>query len=96
MTFAPLTTEAVRELSAFIEFRPETNNGLLLFTASRPDAKYDFFSLSLIDGKAEFRYNCLSIWLKIAIVLTPRELLSKLGMRYISANGKLVAKCAVG
>ena len=57
MTFAPIDGSSVRDFSAHIEFRPETNNGLLLFSADRPDAKYDFFSISLTDGKAEFRFE---------------------------------------
>jgi len=60
MTFAPIDASSVREFSVHIEFRPETNNGLMLFSADRLDAKYDFFSVSLVDGKAEFRYVNIS------------------------------------
>lgn len=46
---------AYREISVAIEFRPDTANGLLLFTSHYPDARLDFFSIALVDGYAELR-----------------------------------------
>ena len=55
IVLSPLRGPAFKEFSILIEFRPETSNGLLLFNADKFDARYDFFSVSLIDGKADFR-----------------------------------------
>ncbi|XP_077863901.1 pikachurin-like [Saccoglossus kowalevskii] len=41
-----------------VEFRPTKLDGLLLFSSERPTAKGDFFSVALISGKAQFRFNC--------------------------------------
>jgi len=46
---------AYRQFTIEIVFRPDTNNGLLLFSANNPDASSDFFSVALIDGRPEFR-----------------------------------------
>ncbi|CAH1774566.1 unnamed protein product [Owenia fusiformis] len=54
----PVLRNAYKEFSATIEFRPELNNGLLLFSSEHVDAKADFFSVALIDGYAEFRFDC--------------------------------------
>jgi len=44
------------QLTATIVCRPETSNGLLLLNADSIDAKNDFFSVALVDGRAVFTY----------------------------------------
>ena len=46
---------AYRQFVITVKFRPDTHNGLLLFSGETPDARSDFFSLALIDGNIEFR-----------------------------------------
>ena len=59
------------QLTATIVCRPETNNGLLLLNTHTIDARRDFFSVALVDGRATFTYvlsstvirsSCMSIW----------------------------------
>jgi len=44
------------QLTATIVCRPETNNGLLLLNSDSVDAKQDFFSVALVDGRAVLTY----------------------------------------
>ncbi|XP_013414404.1 pikachurin [Lingula anatina] len=54
----PVLRRAFKEMTVTLEFRPDTQNGLLLFSGEHPDAHTDFFSVSLIDGYVEFRFDC--------------------------------------
>ena len=51
----PVLRNSYREFQIIISFRPDTSNGLLLFSGTHPTAHSDFFSLTLVDGYAEFR-----------------------------------------
>ena len=51
----PLLRGAYKEFTITVEFRPDTGNGLLLFSAEHPNARADFFSISLVESFAEFR-----------------------------------------
>lgn len=51
----PVLRGAYKEFTITIDFRPGTSNGLLMFSGEHPNARSDFFSISLIDGHAEFR-----------------------------------------
>ena len=51
----PVLRGANREFVINLEFRPESKDGLILFSADQPDAKFDFFSIALVHGKVEFR-----------------------------------------
>ena len=44
------------QLTATIICRPETNNGLLLLNTDSIDAKHDFFSVALVEGRAVLTY----------------------------------------
>ncbi|XP_077981026.1 pikachurin-like [Glandiceps talaboti] len=54
----PKLLTAYKTFRITVEFRPTKINGLLLFSSELPTAKGDFFSVALIDGKPEFRFNC--------------------------------------
>ena len=60
---------AYKELSVAIEFRPDTANGLLLFSSHYPDGRLDFFSIALLDGHAELRWVSIKESLIILLVL---------------------------
>ncbi len=51
----PVLRGAYREFTIIVEFKPDTHNGLILFSGDTPQAHSDFFSIALIDGKVEFR-----------------------------------------
>ena len=51
----PVLRGSYREFTMTVEFRPDTGNGLLLFSSEYPNAKSDFFSLSLVDNHLQFR-----------------------------------------
>ena len=51
----PVLRGAYKEFTVTVEFRPDTHNGLLVFSSEHPNARSDFFSISLVDGRAEFR-----------------------------------------
>ena len=51
----PVLRGAYLEFEFTIEFRPDTLNGLLLFSSETPTANTDFFSVAIIDGLVEFR-----------------------------------------
>lgn len=58
----PVLRGAFREFVVSMDFRPDAGNGLLLFSSDHPDAgggdgrRFDFFSVSLVDGKIELRF----------------------------------------
>ena len=52
----PVLRGAYKEFTITINFRPDTGNGLLMFSSEHENAVADFFSISLVDGFAEFRY----------------------------------------
>ncbi|XP_046330214.1 pikachurin-like [Haliotis rufescens] len=54
----PVLKNGYRDFRISMEFRPEAKNGLLLFSAELDDAKTDFFSVALVDGYIEFRFDC--------------------------------------
>jgi len=54
----PVLRGAYKEFNIMIDFRPDTENGLMLFSSEHPNARADFFSITLIDGYAEFRFDC--------------------------------------
>lgn len=54
VAFSPLRS-GFKEFDILIRFRPETGNGLLLFSAERPDAAQDFMSVAIINGRVHFR-----------------------------------------
>ncbi len=51
----PVLRVAYKEFSITIEFRPDTDNGLLLFSGAHPTARSDFFAISLFNGYAQLR-----------------------------------------
>ena len=55
LAFAP-PRGASEHLHVSVELRPDALNGLVLFGGEFSDARLDFFSLSLVDGRAQFRY----------------------------------------
>ncbi|CAD5125298.1 DgyrCDS13543 [Dimorphilus gyrociliatus] len=66
LTFSKLyLRNSYKDFTFEIEFKPETNNGLLLYSAEFPDGKYDFFSVALIGGYVEYRFDCGSGTVKI-------------------------------
>lgn len=54
----PVLRDAYKEFAVAIEFRPEAKNGLLLFSAEFENAHKDFFSITLVNGFIEFRFDC--------------------------------------
>lgn len=54
----PVLKAGYKELDLEIEFKPKTATGLLVFSAEFEDARSDFFSLTLQDGRVEFRFDC--------------------------------------
>ena len=51
----PVLRGAYKEFTIKMEFRPDTHNGLLMYTGEYPNAQLDFFSISLVDGYAQLR-----------------------------------------
>lgn len=49
--------DAYRQFSFEISFKPENENGLLLYNGNKDDRSVDFISLSLVDTVPEFKYN---------------------------------------
>ncbi|KAK6179410.1 hypothetical protein SNE40_011777 [Patella caerulea] len=54
----PVLKDGYKEFTIVVEFRPQAQNGLLLFSSETESAKSDFFSIALIDGYVEFRFDC--------------------------------------
>lgn len=51
----PELTDSNKEFKIELEFRPDSSNGLILFSAEMKDAKSDFFSIAIVNGFIEFR-----------------------------------------
>jgi len=51
----PVLRGAFKEFIVDVEFRPDLDSGLLLFSSDHPEARFDFFSVVLIQGHVEFR-----------------------------------------
>ena len=66
----PVLRDAYKEFTITIEFRPDTSNGLLIFSSELPTAKTDFFSVALVDQKVEFRLveSRLNICVKVLVL----------------------------
>ncbi|KAL5016942.1 hypothetical protein ScPMuIL_006531 [Solemya velum] len=54
----PVLKTGYKEFDIDIEFRPWAKNGLLLFSADHPSSQSDFFSIILVNGLIEFRFDC--------------------------------------
>ncbi|CAI9728070.1 pikachurinpikachurin-like [Octopus vulgaris] len=54
----PVLRDAYKQFRIYLEIKPESPNGLLLFASEKPDARGDFFSVALVDGQVEFRFDC--------------------------------------
>ncbi|XP_052775155.1 pikachurin-like isoform X2 [Mya arenaria] len=54
----PVLKTGYKQLDLLLEFRPLSLSGLLFFSAEFEDARSDFFSLTLVNGYLEFRYDC--------------------------------------
>ncbi|KAJ8305764.1 hypothetical protein KUTeg_016309 [Tegillarca granosa] len=54
----PILKNGYKDFDINIQFKPQANNGLLLFSAELPSADKDFFSITLNDGYVEFRFDC--------------------------------------
>ncbi|XP_053394807.1 pikachurin-like [Mercenaria mercenaria] len=54
----PVLKNGYKEMNILLEFKPVAQFGLLLFSSEFEDARSDFFSIALIDGYLEFRYDC--------------------------------------
>lgn len=51
----PVLRDAHKEFRVSLDFKPESQNGLLLFSAEFSNAKTDFFSVVLEDGFVVYR-----------------------------------------
>lgn len=54
----PRLTNGYKEFEISVKFKPSSDSGLLLFTSEHPTGKGDFFSLALVNGHVEFRFDC--------------------------------------
>ncbi|CAL1534448.1 unnamed protein product [Lymnaea stagnalis] len=54
----PVLRNAHKEFHVSLQFRPESPDGLLLFSGESSDAKNDFFSIVLDAGYVFFRFDC--------------------------------------
>lgn len=54
----PVLKTGYKYLDILLEFKPTAKYGLLFFSAEFEDARSDFFSVALINGFIEFRYDC--------------------------------------
>lgn len=54
----PVLKNGYKEMDILLEFKPTAQYGLLFFSSEFEDARSDFFSIALIDGYVEFRYDC--------------------------------------
>ena len=61
VAFPPLST-GFKEFQVTVYFRPETPNGLIVLSADQPDADQDFFSLALLNGRADFRQALIKFY----------------------------------
>lgn len=54
----PVLKDSYKQFEIHLEFRPDDINGLVLFSGEMKNAESDFFSLALVDGFVEFRFDC--------------------------------------
>lgn len=52
----PVLRDGYKELDILIEFKPESPNGLLFFSAEFGDARSDYISVALLDGYVELKW----------------------------------------
>uniref|UniRef100_A0A8C4RXC5 EGF like, fibronectin type III and laminin G domains n=1 Tax=Erpetoichthys calabaricus TaxID=27687 RepID=A0A8C4RXC5_ERPCA len=57
MTFEPLKN-SYQSFQITLEFKAETEDGLLLYCGENEHGRGDFISLAIIRGKLQFRFNC--------------------------------------
>jgi len=78
----PVLRDALREFDMMVELRPDSLNGLVLFSAGHPDAQSDFFSLSLKSGRIELRCANYSHVVQVDHPLKVRQVLKTLIVYY--------------
>ena len=66
----PAIVAAERNFDIRVQFKPEAADGLLLFTAEHPNAVFDYFSVSLIAARVDFRWSPVSVSHTNAILIT--------------------------
>ncbi|GFY09556.1 hypothetical protein TNCV_4322341 [Trichonephila clavipes] len=54
----PILRDAHKSMQVTLEFRPETNDGLIACSGEKPDLRGDFISIALNKGFIEFRFDC--------------------------------------
>ncbi|KAG1699824.1 Pikachurin [Nymphon striatum] len=54
----PILTDAYHSMQITMEFRPESLNGLLLYSGEQANLVGDMVSISLVNGFVEFRFDC--------------------------------------
>ncbi|XP_071147127.1 pikachurin-like [Mytilus edulis] len=54
----PVLTDGYKQFEVKLNIRPDRSNGLILFSGEKKNAESDFFSIALMDGFVEFRYDC--------------------------------------
>ncbi|KAG8201453.1 hypothetical protein JTE90_024323 [Oedothorax gibbosus] len=54
----PTLKDAHKSMQVTLEFRPESNDGLILYSGEKPDLRGDFISITLNKGFIEFRFDC--------------------------------------
>lgn len=54
----PVLRDAYKEFHIYLEIKASSPDGLLLFSSERPNARGDFFSVALVNGQVEFRFDC--------------------------------------
>ncbi|XP_015907469.1 pikachurin [Parasteatoda tepidariorum] len=54
----PILRDAHKSMQVTLEFRPEANDGLILYSGEKLDLHGDFISISLNKGFIEFRFDC--------------------------------------
>ncbi|VDI80814.1 Hypothetical predicted protein [Mytilus galloprovincialis] len=54
----PVLTDSYKQFEVKLNIRPDRSNGLILFSGEKKNAESDFFSIALVDGFVEFRYDC--------------------------------------
>ena len=51
----PVLRGSHERFTMVVEFRPDIDEGLILFSADNSDVQFDFFSLTILNGRLEFR-----------------------------------------
>ncbi|KFM59874.1 Pikachurin, partial [Stegodyphus mimosarum] len=54
----PILRDAHKSMQVTLEFRPEANDGLILYSGEKFDLHGDFISITLNKGFIEFRFDC--------------------------------------